>query len=154
MKKVLVICLIALISGVTSFAADKAPQQRSGNRGMDSKKRMEQMYKDLNLNEQQKKQFQKINDDFMEKMKKQREAGETDRQKMRENMQKMQNEREAQIKKVLTDEQYKQYTKKQEEMKKQMEENRNKRGNRGEGGQRGQRGQRAPQGRPTGSNWF
>lgn len=122
MKKVLAICLIAMMCSVVSFAQQENGQQKRGQRGnmMDPKKRTEQMCKELNLNEKQTKEFTKINDEFFEKMKKQRESGEKDRTKLREAMQKLQNDREAQIKKVLTDEQYKKYTAKQEEMRKNM----------------------------------
>ncbi|WP_106832275.1 DUF4890 domain-containing protein [Parabacteroides pacaensis] len=122
MKKVLAICLIAMICSVSSFAQQENAQQKRGERGrmMDPKKRTEQMCKELNLNEKQTKEFTKINDEFFEKMKKQRESGEKDRTKLREAMEKLQNDREAQIKKVLTDEQYKKYTAKQEEMRKNM----------------------------------
>lgn len=121
MKKVLVICIVALIASVSAFAGSDAPQR--GNRGngdKDSQKRIEKMCKDLNLNEEQTKQFQQVNKDFMEKMKAQREASDTDRQKRREAMQAMQTERNAQIKKILTDEQYKKYTEMQKNMRKNM----------------------------------
>ena len=121
MKKVLVICIVALIASVSAFANSDAPQRGNrGDRNMDSQKRIEKMCKDLNLNEEQTKQFQQINKDFMEKMKKQREAADTDRQKHREAMQAMQTERNAQIKKILTDEQYKKYTEMQKNMRKNM----------------------------------
>lgn len=44
---------------------------------------------------------------------KERKAVEADRQKMREQMKTLRNDRDEQLKKILTDEQYKQYQEKQ-----------------------------------------
>ena len=66
---------------------------------------------------------------FATKMKNDRESAKADRQKMRDNMKQMREDRNAKIKKILTDEQYQQYLKMEKDHHKDMRKG-GKRGNR------------------------
>lgn len=109
MKKVIGLFLVILISTVSVFAQ----KDQRGKRGGDPAQRCEKMIAELKLDEKQAAEFRKINTEFREKMLKEREAIEADRQKMREQMKTLRNDRDEQLKKILTDEQYKQYQEKQ-----------------------------------------
>lgn len=111
MKKVIGLFLVILISTTTVFAQDG---NRQGKKG-DPSKRSEKLIEELKLNDKQAADFRKVEADYREKMMKEREAVKDDRAKMREKMTTMRTEKEAQIKKILTDEQYKLY---QEKLKK------------------------------------
>lgn len=89
MKKVIGLCLVLLISSVSVFAQDG---KRRTKKGGDPVQRCEKMIADLKLNEKQ---------------------ADSDRRKMREKMITMRNERDAEMKKILTEDQYKQYLEKQ-----------------------------------------
>lgn len=93
------------------------------------KRQTEQMVKDLDLNEKQTKQVSDLNAKFAEQMKKARDENQGDRDKMRASMKKMRDDRNTELKKILTDEQYKKHLELQE---KRMKE----RGKRGGGGPR------------------
>ncbi len=101
MKKVIGLFLVILISSATVFAQSG---NRQGKKG-DPSQRSEKMIEELKLDDKQAAEFRKVEADFREQMNKEREAVKDDREKMRE--------KEAQIKKILTDEQYKQYQEKQ-----------------------------------------
>lgn len=109
MKKVIGLFLVILISSATVFAQDG---NRQGKKG-DPSKRSEKMIEELKLDDKQAAEYRKIEADFREKMMKDREAAKEDRAKMREKMMAMRTEKDAQIKSVLTDEQYKLYQEKQ-----------------------------------------
>lgn len=109
MKKVIGLFLVILISSATVFAQDG---NRQGKKG-DPSKRSEKMIEELKLDDKQAAEYRKIEADFREKMMKDREAAKEDRAKMREKMMAMRAEKDAQIKSVLTDEQYKLYQEKQ-----------------------------------------
>lgn len=111
MKKVIGLFLVILISSVSVFAQNG---KREGRKG-DSSKRLEQMVAELKLNEKQTADFCKVQSDYRDKVKKERESAQTDRSKMREKMKAMRTEKNDQIKKILTDEQYKQYLAKSEQ---------------------------------------
>ena len=105
MKKVIGLFLVILISTATVFAQGGNRQGKEG----DPSKRSEKMIEDLKLDDKQAAEFRKVEADFREQMKKERESVKEDREKMREKMIAMRTEKDAQIKKILTDEQYKQY---------------------------------------------
>ena len=76
---------------------------------------------DLKLDEKQQADFKKINDDFMAKAKANQEANRAEMQAIREKrkeqhtaMLAMHDEKNEQMKKIMTDEQYKQYLDKQQ----------------------------------------
>ncbi|WP_293715697.1 hypothetical protein [uncultured Parabacteroides sp.] len=109
MKKVIGLFLVILISSTTVFAQSG---NRQGKKG-DPSKRSEKMIEELKLNDKQAAEFRKVEADFKDQMTKEREAVKEDRQKMREKMTAMRTEKDAQIKSILTDEQYKLYQEKQ-----------------------------------------
>ena len=109
MKKVIGLFLVILISTVTVFAQNG---NRKGKKG-DPSQRSEKMISELKLDDKQAAEFRKVEADFREQMKKERDAVKEDRQKMREKMVAMRTEKNAQMKKILTDEQYKLYQEKQ-----------------------------------------
>lgn len=111
MKKVIALFLVILISTVSVFAQ----KEKRGGRNGDLAQRSEKMVEALKLNEQQAAEFRKVNAEFKEKMMKEREAVNADREKMRAKAQEMRKEKDAQIKKILTDEQFQQYLEKQKE---------------------------------------
>lgn len=115
MKKVLGLFLVILVCSVSMHAQKGKKDGRMG----DPSKRMEQMITDLKMNDTQAADFRKIHQDFMEKMRKERDEiqkdMQTDRTKMREKMEKMREDRNAEIKKILTEDQYNQYLEKQKQ---------------------------------------
>ena len=112
MKKVIGLFLVILISSATVFAQSG---NRQGKKG-DPSQRSEKMIEELKLDDKQAAEFRKVEADFREQMNKEREAVKDDREKMREKMTAMYTEKEAQIKKNLTDEQYKLYQEKQKKV--------------------------------------
>lgn len=119
MKKVIGLCAVILLSSVSVFAQDK--QGRHGKeRHADSSKRFEKLTEELKLDEKQVAEFQKLNESYRAKMNAERETmkGErekmnVEREKMRERMMAMKDQRNEDIKKILSDEQYQQYQEKQ-----------------------------------------
>ncbi|SEF89271.1 hypothetical protein [Parabacteroides chinchillae] len=109
MKKVIGLCLVIVLSSVSVFARDG---KRMDKRNDDSSKRYETMVESLKLDEKQAAEFRKINQEFADKMKVEREKAKVVRDKKRAEMTAMRTERDAQLKKVLTEEQYKLYQEK------------------------------------------
>lgn len=123
MKKIIGLCLVLLLSSVSAFARDN--HKRTDNKA-DLSKRYERVITDLKLNEKQASEFRKINDEFMQKAQKERADVKSMREKQREKMMAMREDKNAQIKKILTDEQYKLYTEKQKSHKKHHKGHRSK----------------------------
>ncbi len=105
MKKVIGLCLVLLISSVSVFAQGG---KRSAKKGGDPAQRCEKMIADLKLDEKQAADFRKVEAEFRDKMEAERKQLDSDRQKMREKMTAMRNDRDAEMKKILTEDQYKQ----------------------------------------------
>ncbi len=115
MKK-LIFSLIAILT--ISFSIDAQRQQR-GNMGTPeemAKKQTERMKEDLALNADQEVKVGEINLKFINKQKDLRKNASSDRTAMREAMKTVRNERKAEMKKVLTEEQYKKMLAKDKEM--------------------------------------
>ena len=110
MKKVIGLCLVLLISSVSVFAQGG---KRSAKKGGDPAQRCEKMIADLKLDEKQAADFRRVEAEFRDKMEAERKQLDSDRQKMREKMTAMRNDRDAEMKKILTEDQYKQYLEKQ-----------------------------------------
>lgn len=123
--KVLSLCMVVMLSSASLFA--QTPQSPQKDR---SQVRSERMISDLNLNEKQAKELKEIENSFSTKMKADRENAKADREKMRQEMTKMRTEKDAQIKKILTDEQYQKY----QSLSKQKN---NKKGNHAKDGRKG-----------------
>ena len=109
MKKVIGLFLVILLCSTTAFAQGG---NRQGNR-VDPAKRSEKMIEALKLDDKQAAEFRKVEADFRAQMIKEREAAKDDREKMREKMSTMISEKDAAIKKILTDDQYTLYKEKQ-----------------------------------------
>lgn len=110
MKKVIGLCLVLLISSVSVFAQDG---KRGAKKGGDPAQRCEKMIADLKLDEKQAADFRKVEAEFRDKMKAERKQADLDRRKMREKMMSLRDDRDAEMKKILTEDQYKQYLEKQ-----------------------------------------
>ena len=111
MKKVIGLCLVVLLSSTSVFALEN---RRMDKRKMDPSARCEKMIADLKLDEKQAVEFRKLQKEYMEKAQKEREAMKAEREKQREKMLAMREDKNAQMKKILTEEQYKQYLEKQQ----------------------------------------
>ncbi len=110
MKKVIGLCLVLLVSSVSVFAQSG---KRSAKKGGDPAQRCEKMIADLKLDEKQAADFRKVEAEFRDKMKAERKQADWDRRKMREKMMSLRDDRDAEMKKILTEDQYKQYLEKQ-----------------------------------------
>lgn len=97
-KVVLSLAMFAFLASSHVCMAQDRPQR------MNPEQRMEQMVKDLELNETQAKEFKAV----MESMRPQKGQNEGERPS-REEMEKKRTEMEAKIKGILTEEQYKKY---------------------------------------------
>jgi Spy/CpxP family protein refolding chaperone len=141
MKKLSVwLVVFLMISGMT-YAQERGGGQRpsrteqgrpggQGNRGQFNpeemlKRQTQRMVEELKLNKDQEQKLAAINKKYMEKQsgdwQKMRDASSEERAKMRESMQKMQAEKDKEIKAILTADQVKLYDdmlKKREEMRK------------------------------------
>jgi Spy/CpxP family protein refolding chaperone len=104
-----------------AFAAQTEVQAQQQQRGsMDpvemSKKQTERMKENLQLSEDQVNKVSKINLDFAQKRQELRKSASDDRTAMREQMEKIRDERNTELKQVLTAEQYKKFLTQEEEM--------------------------------------
>lgn len=123
MKKVLGLFLVLLLCTVSVYAQ----KDKRSNKGGDPSQRIEKIISELKLDDKQAAEFRKVNTEFRDKMKKERESMDTNRQKMREKMTAMRDDMNSEVKKILNDEQFKQY---QEKMEKQRPNGPRKGGNR------------------------
>jgi hypothetical protein len=128
-----------------AFSLGVTAQQRGGQRMSPEemvKQRVEAVKKEVKLNEKQEKEVTTLFTDTQKKRTEmfQNRQGSTDRNANREQFQKLQDEENAAMKKILTEEQYKTYTAFLEKQRKEMEERMRSRG----------QGQGQGQGRPGG----
>lgn len=123
MKKVVGLCMVILLSSVSLSAREHRRADRT-EKDRDPSKRIECIATELKLDEKQKAEFQKINEKYAaeakaerEKMQaereKQRDAMKAEREKQREKMLAVREQRNAEVQKILSDEQYQQYLEKQ-----------------------------------------
>lgn len=129
MKKVLGLCVVILLSSVSVFAQGKG--QRAGKeRVRDHSKRFEKLAEELKLSDTQIAEFEKLNATHKEKMQAEREAMKAEREKQKEKMIAMRDQRNEEVKKILSDEQYQLYVEKQkagmEKQREKMSKNREK----------------------------
>ncbi|HNP32214.1 MAG TPA: hypothetical protein PKN96_02850 [Flavobacterium sp.] len=127
MKKVIVAAL--LVVGITAFAQEKKERKFDGDKLTKEEKvdlQVKRMTKDLNLNEEQTKQVQALVAKEVDKREakraemQQKKAQEKD--KMRAEMEANQSAFSAEVKKILTPEQYAKWEKTREERKEKMKE--------------------------------
>lgn len=118
-----------LIAGcMFMFAFMISAQNRGGAPGGDMTKRYEEMKKELSLNDQQVDSLKVIDQEFFTTMREQREKNGNDREKGREIMQKMNEQRNERVKAILSEEQFTKYQ--------EMENQRRQRSPGGPGGKR------------------
>lgn len=119
MKKIGFLIVALLLTGGMAMA--QGP--RNGKK-MDPKERAERMTermaKEYSLNEAQKKDLLEANMAFTEKMANRAEDKKTEREELRKEMQDNRDAYDAKLKKILTEEQYAAYSKKQAERQKKM----------------------------------
>lgn len=111
MKKVIGLCLVVLLGTTSMFARDN---RRGEQKKVDPAARCERMITDLKLDDKQAAEFRKVQQEFATQAQKEREAMSADREQRREKMKTLREEQNVQVKKILTDEQYKQYLDKQQ----------------------------------------
>jgi periplasmic protein CpxP/Spy len=135
------ILLIATLVAV-GFSTANAQQQNGQKQPRMSpeelaKRQTEQMTTDLNLNDKQKADVSAVNIKYANKISEMFQANKGDREAMRAKFQEMMIQKNAELKKVLTDDQYKLYEelekKKMEEHRKQMEQRQGQQGVPGSG---------------------
>lgn len=124
MKKLSLIAAVALGTLVAcSIATAQDAAKKKGRQGFGAGQGVEQLKKDLDLKDDQVSKVKAVLEERQKKMQELR--GETDREARREKMRSIMEESNKQMKKILTDEQYKKY-----------EEMRSQRGKQKEGGER------------------
>lgn len=107
MKKVLVAGILFLAATLTIFAKDNKRNSERSER--DHSKRYEYLSQKLNLNEQQVESIKKIDEAHFAKLQEQRKQQQELREKNLAVRKQMQEERDEQIKKIMTEDQYKEY---------------------------------------------
>lgn len=145
--------MVFLVTTVWMFLALSVSAQQQQQRGQREKmtpeqqatRTVERLNKDLTLNDKQKADLKKWYTDSYTQRAKSMEKNKDNREAMRESMKKERTATEAQMKKVLTADQFKKY---QENEKKRQQNMQNRGGQRGQGG--GARGIRPGQGQSQG----
>lgn len=130
MKKIGLVLLFAFVLTAVSMAQGR--EQRNFDPKEMAKRQTEELTKTLDLNKDQQKKVLALNNEMGEKMSAMREDmrdGGGDREAMREKMNKLRDEQNKEMKKILTEDQYKKYEK-------YLEERRARRGQGRPGGER------------------
>lgn len=120
MKKVIGLCLAICLCS-TSLCAQR---NQNDNKKSNRVSRCEKLIQKLNLNEKQAVDFREIHQEFSEKLRegrKEMNEGKENRKEVRNKLVKIREEKNEELKKILTQDQYKQY---QEIMEKRMRQNR------------------------------
>lgn len=144
MKKIVFLATTLLMFLAFTVSAQQPQKQGQGQRErmtpeQQATRTVERMNKELTLTEKQQADLKKWYTDSYTQRAKTMEKNKDNREAMRESMKKDRENTEAQLKKVLTADQFKKY---QENEKKRMENRQGRGGQRGQGmGQRGQGGQ-------------
>ena len=112
MKNVICLCLGCVLATTSLFARD---HRRSGGRmgEMNDSIRCERLITRLQLNEKQAAEFRKQHQEFAMQAKKEREQMQALREQHQKQMQALRDKQDAELKKLLTEEQYKQLKEKQ-----------------------------------------
>lgn len=126
MKKLGLLLLVVLLGTTMSMAQNKGGQRNSDPAEM-AKRQTEAVKKACDLDADQETKVQALNLKSANKMNEMRKSGGGDRDAMREKMKTIRDDQNKEMKKVLSDDQWKKYEK-------YMEEQRKQRGQRGGGG--------------------
>lgn len=100
-------------SGLDEKSERSAEGRREGRRGgspEDRQKRQDELYAQLNLSEVQKTKVTEINDSYRTKMQNLRRNSDGDREAMRASMMKMRDAQNAELKNIMTAEQFEKFT--------------------------------------------
>lgn len=123
MKKIGLLALVLLFGATIGFA-----QPRGGERNFDpeqmAKRQTERLDERLELTKDQEEKVYALNLDTGKKMQKMRESNDGDFEGMREQMLELRNKQNAKMKDILTDKQWKEYEKYQEERRERMRDGR------------------------------
>ena len=112
MKNVICLCLGCVLATTSLFARDH--RRGSGRHGaMNDSIRCERLITRLQLDEKQAAEFRKQHQEFAMQAKKEREQMQTLREQHQKQMQALRDKQDAELKKLLTEEQYKQLKEKQ-----------------------------------------
>lgn len=109
MKQKSILLVIAVVFSLISFAQPPGQRGQFNSEEM-IKQQTEQMVKDLNLNADQSKKVEALNKKYGEKMAQAFQNANDDREKRREQMQKMREDKDVELKAILTADQYKKHT--------------------------------------------
>jgi len=108
MKKMIFICTLMVLGTICMYA-----QNRGGDMQQRMKERVENYVKELKLEGDKATKFREVQNASMEKMRKEmesmRDSGNMDRDAMRAKMEKFNEERDAEVKKVLSEDEFKKY---------------------------------------------
>jgi len=120
----LLLCFSCNKKTTTVTTMNQSPEERRGPRGSggDGDRReahQAEMMAQLNLSDAQKVKFDEIQDKYKDRMMTVRNSNNGDREGMRETMMKMRNEQTAEVKKILTSDQFAVYQKLQEQRRRQ-----------------------------------
>ena len=109
MKNVICLCLGCVLATTSLFARD---HRRGGGRHgeMNDSIRCERMITRLKMDEKQAAEFRKQHQEFAMQAKKEREAMQALREQHQQKMQALRDKQDAELKKLLTEEQYKEFT--------------------------------------------
>lgn len=122
MKRILSTSILLVFMAVVAMA--QPPQGGQFSPEDMAKSQTEQMTKDLKLNEQQVEKVSALNTKYMENMQSIFQNAGGDREQMREKMEAFRTERNDELKKILTEEQFKKYQELENERMQQRRANR------------------------------
>lgn len=110
MKKISIFSILALVLFAVQGYAQQGPGPRGGRFNMEPKEmaaqQTEQMKKQLNLTDEQLPKIEALNLKYAEKMKAARDEAAGDRDAMRNTMRSMFNEKDTELQKILTEDQW------------------------------------------------
>lgn len=117
MKKVIGLLVVILLSSVSVFAQSEGKHAGKTRHNKGGRNHLERLTEELKLSNEQVARFEKLQAEQREKMKAERSLIKADREKQRqlhqEKMIAMRDQRNEEVKKILSEEQYQQYLEKQ-----------------------------------------
>lgn len=111
---------ILLMGGIAMAQGPRRGDRKNVTPEMQAQRMTDRMVKEYSLNEKQAKELQAANLEYTKQMQANREQAKADKKQKREEMKTKRDAREAQLKKILTEDQYTAYQKKQAEREKGM----------------------------------
>lgn len=108
MKQKCILLIVGVVFSIIGFAQEPGSREKLNPEEM-IKKQTEQMVKSLGLNAEQEKKVSELNKKYGEKFAKSLKTEGEDREKRREQMLKIRNEKDVELKAILTADQFKKY---------------------------------------------